>query len=81
MQTLAQATPTEVKRLFGVPAKLTEADSKARVRAGVQAALPRLEALLESTPRGQREHAYDAAGVLLACIDRDRFAPMFPMRT
>lgn len=80
---LARATAGEVKRVLGVKAGLDEGASKAAVRAAVEARFPELAALLdaEKVPNGRREHAYDAVGVLLACIDRDRFAPVLPMRT
>lgn len=78
---IAQATAAEVKRLLRVPAGLDEGASKAAVRAAVHARFPVLADMLSGVPNGRREHAYDAAGVLLACIDRDRFVQVMPMRT
>lgn len=80
---LARATAGEVKRVLGVKAGLDEGASKAAVRSAVEARFPELGSHLDAAkvPNGRREHAYDAAGVLLACIDRDRFAPILPMLT
>ena len=64
-----QASPQEVKR-----AMCNRADaSKEEVAAAVTKHMPEVESLLRlgRLPAGQHEHAYDAAAVVLACLDSD----------
>lgn len=81
---IGTASPVEIKRLLGVGAGLTETASKQAVAAAVRARFPGIDTMLDRAVGApvrpsRREHAYDAAAVLLTCVDRDRFAPVFAL--
>lgn len=62
---IIQASPQEIKKALC----RTNSASKGEVEEAVKRSYDYIDTLLSTVPRSYREHAYDATGAVMACLD------------